>query len=228
MAIKFRNSNGSRGHFKWATPVRAPFTFGRALEFDGVNDYVNFATFTLNHTGGSALSFWFKKHGYPVFGSAIGGYIQTLGGTDKRIIITGYGTFNFAASRNDTTWYHVFITVSAGQAECYVNGVKSTNGPIATVNSIQFDYLNKRNTANTYSGTLDEIAVWTSVAGTQQNAIDLYNGGLGALASDIIPAPNRYYRLNESGTDTTAVDSGADGANGTLNNFPASGMWVTH
>jgi hypothetical protein len=205
-----------------------PFAFGNCLLFDGVNDYVNFSTFTLDPTTNFAFSFWFKKNGYPIFGGASGEYVQAIGGNDKRVVITALGTFRFAANRNDTTWYHVFVTGSSSQAECYVNGVKSTNGPLPTSWSLQLEYLNKRLSDYTYSGVVDEIAVWTGVSGTAQNAIDLYNSGNGAYAYDVIPNPNRYYRLNGSGTDTTAIDEGSDGANGTLNNFPTSGMWVAH
>ena len=75
---------------------------------------------------------------------------------------------------------------------------------------------------------MDEIAVWNGVSATAQNAVDLYNSGNGALASSIIPNPTAYWRLNESGTDTIAIDSGGSGSDGTLNNFPTSGMWIPH
>ena len=74
---------------------------------------------------------------------------------------------------------------------------------------------------------MDEAAVWESSVATQQNVTDLYNSGNGALASDIIASPTAYYRMNESGTDTTATDETGN-YNGTLNNFPTSGMWVAH
>jgi hypothetical protein len=78
-------------------------------------------------------------------------------------------------------------------------------------------------------GELDEVAVWTSVAGTGQNAIDLYNNSNGALASSVIPSPNRYYRFNESGADLVAIDSGSDSQNGTLINFTRPPeFWVPH
>jgi hypothetical protein len=41
-------------------------------------------------------------------------------------------------------------------------------------------------------------------------------------------ANNLNLHLNESGIDTIAIDSGGSGNNGTLNNFPTSGMWIPH
>lgn len=133
------------------------------------------------------------------------------------------------------TWFHLVITRGAVASECkaYVNGVEADTTSYAspqtiTTNSVPFDRIGSSLYPSNMYGKLNEIAIWDSVTATQTNVTDLYNSGNGALASDIIASPNRYYRLNSYSTSTTATDDGTDGADGTLNNFPTSGMWVTH
>ena len=66
---------------------------------------------------------------------------------------------------------------------------------------------------------LNELAVWYDALNDDQ-ILYLYNNGLGNFASDVNPETlKRYYRFNGSGSDTTLIDEGLDGVDGTLDGF---------
>lgn len=204
------------------SPTKPEFTFGNALKFDGVNDYVSIPLRTITNISNSfTISFWAKGNTFPIIGNSVSAsYIQTL--TDGRVIATGIGSFNNPA-RNNTTWYHYLLTGTNGNNKCYVNGIESTTGTVVSNSTITYNQLGRYSTSHYASTILSEFAIWENAAATAQNAIDLYNSGNGALASDVIASPTAYYRLNESGTDTTAVDSSGNGNDGTLTNFNFDG-----
>ena len=223
----------SYGNFQAVTTT--PFSFGNALQFDGVNDYVSFSDLTLNSDNAWTLSFWFKgQNSIGILGnSANTGFIQTIQ-TDGRVnlnTIFGIGgqiTFNNPI-RTTTDWYHYFIVADSSGCRCYVNGTESSSGSqvIGSVSG-SANQIGRRSTGTHYiNGIIDEFAILNGTKGTAQNAIDLYNGGNGANFETIMGNSTAYWRMNGSGTDTTAIDETGN-YNGTLNNFPTSGMWVAH
>jgi len=210
-----------------------PFAFGNALQFDGVNNYVSCSNITL--TTISTLSFWFNISDADRDGTIFANSADSntayriLSSTQIRIVSGGVSDFTVPTIVTGT-WYHCLIAIGATNTRLYLNGVESTTGALpnrlVTINQLGKYYLSSG--AFNLNGLLDEVAVWSGThEGTLIDAQNLYNSGNGALASDVIASPTAYWRMNGSGTDTTAVDEQGT-YDGTLNNFPTSGMWVAH
>jgi hypothetical protein len=205
-----------------------PFSFGNALKFDGLNDYVSFSNITTTTTW--SISFWFKYATGVLFSNfgASNEFIQSFNSTNLRLTTGADSRFYVVPAMTIGTWYHCFISVNSGSARLYLNSVQSLAGAQTNNTSITLNVMSTFNGGSFYfGGTLDEVGILTGVAGTAQNAIDLYNSGNGANFETIMGASTAYWRMNQSGTDAVAIDETGN-YNGTLNNFPASGMWVAH
>lgn len=211
------------------------YTFGNALEFDGVDDLVTFGGTTTSSSW--SLSYWFKydgtQGGIP-FGqtgnSNYLGYMPLPFPSTIYVRLGGTNIFDFPTNHNDDVWYHILITKDASHnMKCYRNGVESTTGTLtsATVN-FTLNRLGQRTGTLPYKGQLDEVCYKEGYVGTSTDATDLYNGGAGVDSSTILTSPTVFFKLNESGTDTTAIDSSGNGNDGTLTNFTLPGAWVTH
>lgn len=210
---------------------QAPFSFGNALQSDGINDYVNFSRVTFT-TG--TISFWFKTD------EAVGAFLMSSSTsaqsyinvrTDINLFTIRVGgvfpTFSFTEI-NTGEWYHCMVSYGVTETNVYLNGVASSDNPRTLNGTNNFDYFFRLwSTSNYYKATLDEVAMWSGVIGTQQNALDLYNNGNGALASSVIPSPIAYWRMNGESGDTTAIDEQGN-YDGTLNNFDTSTCWIAH
>jgi len=226
------------------------FNFGNALKFDGTNDSVTTGGSVGNSATKLTLSFWAKRPSNGV-NTNIGSLTSSNNGwwfnwyTDNNMYISFRNSSTNSAYVSNTVnvgeWVHILVvydgTEAASNDRCsmYVNGVEQSlifSGTQPTsLSSTAGDNFELGSLGGGFfaPGELDEVAVWTGVAGTGQNAIDLYNDSNGALASSVIPSPNRYYRLNESGADLVAIDSGSDSQNGTLINFTRPPeFWVPH
>ena len=206
------------------------FAFGNALDFDGVDDYLDIPY--LSAIGDFTYSCWANYdtlNAIFISNSTTGvHFIRTTSSTQIQYRVNT-STYFTIPTLSTGTWYHFMFTRSSGNGRVYVNGVESSSGSqaVGTIN-LAFNFMGKRSTGDFMDGKYDECAFWNGTVGTLTNAKDLYNSGAGALASDVIASPTWYYRMNESGTDTIAVDSSGNGNDGTLTNFPASGMWVAH
>ena len=202
-----------------------PFSFGNALQFDGVDDYVSFSNIVL--TGEFSISMWAyleKNSGFQVFAGGVG-YIIAVSGLTLYSNPTGsnYATFG---SISLNTWVHLFLRRdSSDNLSVYVNGVQS-GSTVLRGGTHTFNNLDRTSSGFYAQMRQDEVAIWNTDIGNQ--SANLYNSGNGDFATNYSPANlQAYWRMNGSGTDTTAVDEQGN-YDGTLNNFPASGMWVAH
>jgi hypothetical protein len=212
--------------------------FENALEFDGVDDNVSFTAVSKPAiTVGFSVSMWVKFNATPstevILGNSASLYNQLtfVSPTQALFRTRSAGAsityFNFPAISTGT-WYHIAVSLVTTVNELWIDGVKYTGTTHNYDNeTITFDQIGLSGT-NYGQFVIDELALKVGSGLTQQDVDDLYNGGLGATATSVIASPNVYYKFNESGTDTTAVDASGNSNNGTLNNFPASGMWVSH
>ena len=225
IGTSFGNSASSGG----APPA---FSFGNALDFDGVNDYVSLSPITLS-SAGFTISFWNKGGNQAgVFGDNGTGYVQIIN-TDGRVIINGLLnlppiSFN-NPTRNNNTWYNYVITGDNNIIRCYVNSVESASGGRSAggVKSGSITKIGALGSSSFINANMDEVAIW-DVALTTEQISNLYNSGNGDYATNYSPENLvAYWRMNGSGTDTTATDETGN-YNATLNNFPTSGMWVAH
>jgi len=136
--------------------------------------------------------------------------------------------FYAVPNMNDGNWHNNVVSVNSGVARVYLDGVESLAGAQTNNTSININTLGTFNGGSFYfNNKLDEIAIWVGTSATSQNAIDLYNGGNGALASSVIASPTAYWRMNGTSGDSTAIDEQGT-YNGTLNNFNTATCWVAH
>lgn len=213
------------------------FEFGNALTFDGVNDMVT--TPILSSTTPFAASFWAKDMNIngATFGDSApnnSSYGLLTNTTTLRFRSTGGTNNNFSiTAMTASVWYHFYVERDgSNNMRLFQNGVESSSGTLSnTTGQVRFDVIGTRGDVNNpSSATYDEMCYrsGTPPANPAAVAAALYNGGDGDFANLHITTPTYYLRLNESGTATTAVDISGNGNDGTLNNFPSSGMWNPH
>ena len=209
----------------------AAFAFGNALEFDGVDDYVDFTGVTWGQT--STISLWFNVTSFSgmLFGDGSGGDKYIIFGSATSITLKGSGnTIPFTIpTMSINTWYHCVIIRSAGVPSMYINGVAATTGAQVFTADDSLSTLGARGTgaSNFITGILDEVGILNGTAATPTQITDLYNGGLGANFTTVMGSNDLNYHLDEVGTDLTAVDSGGAANDGTLTNFSGA-MHVLH
>ena len=225
-----RSIRDIRKHFSGGA---APFAFGNALRFDGVDDNVTLSEATWGPT--STISFWFRTNNFLSMPMSSGV------NNDTWVLFTDSTTINTRSTAADSsaaftvpvmstgTWYHCVIVRTSGTTRLYLNGTQSVTGGISQPTSAAIGLIGMRMAGTFhYSGDLDEIGLKNGVAATAQNISDLYNGGNGNSFTAIMGASNPNYHFDETGTATTAIDSGGTSNDGTLVNFPSSGMWNPH
>lgn len=240
-AINFWSDNSSDGRVQiFDIPYLGYYTFnfGNALLFDGSNDYVSMSSITTTST--TTISFWLKKdtagEAFILQGATNTDVIYFQTSMQFTVFISSNSyVFDWNVSSQLDTWYHFVVTRNGSQTRVYRNGVEAdgvNDSPRTTVTTdMDFDRIGGHSgevSSWAYDGCIDELAIWEGTVATETDVLKLYNNGNGAQADIIIPSPNRYYKMNSTGSSTTATDDGVDGADGTLNNFPTSGMWVVH
>ena len=226
-----------------------PFSFGNALQFDGVNDFVSFGGSNVLADPDSAWSFggWFNltnfDNNFPIIARLKSGVTNN----PFAIFFSNNGSYSDLTFGSSSTFVRRRVSISSILGN-YIHLVITYNG-LGSNNDSNFTiYINGVSTATSSSGALasspdtsrlseaglpyvgkqDEVAFWQQEL-TSGQVSNQWNGGNGNLA-DADVTPLVWFRMNESGTATTAVNSGSGGAtyDGTLTNFPTSGMWVAH
>ena len=165
-----------------------------ALDFDGVNNYIDFNSIDLGTT--NTISFWHKRGNTTSNQNIIG----SLDGTQNNIIyftlgyiyvrpdgstqfITAYlanTPYPFAPYKNTTDWANYIITRSGDNIKLYLNGVEfalsgSGSGMAATtVNRIG---TKGNSVSNTIDGSLSNVSVWNTAL-TQAQVTEIYNQGV--------------------------------------------------
>ncbi len=215
-----------------------PFTFGNALQFDGVNDYVDISELSLS--GEFTISMWinsarFTANQAPLLGHNTNNvdYFEFRGNSSVRLRNSA-GITNFAMPALSTgVWYnYIFTRDASNNVRTYINNVESSTGSLSNSGTYNIENIGAHIAFGWESqGTYDEVAIWnTELSPTDRAALfnEIDGVGQGDFATNYSPANlQAYWRMNGSGTDTTAVDEQGN-YDGTLNNFPASGMWVAH
>ncbi|MEQ8546343.1 MAG: LamG-like jellyroll fold domain-containing protein, partial [Cyclobacteriaceae bacterium] len=219
--------------------VSEPFmrTPGNALDFDGVNDYVDIGS---PYFASSA----YTKEAWIQANSTVGArnILSNTGGINDvfwildGVLSAGHGGgFNdvTATFPSDGSWNHVAVTYDAGSIlTLYLNGVvvdqntsvsNSSSGGAMTIGS-------NSNINSFFDGRIDEVRVWSINLGSNQIQQNMFKELVGNDA-----ALEAYYRFDEgipSGTNTglnTLLDY-AGTNDGTLNNFGLAGTstsnWV--
>ena len=219
--------------------VPPAFANNYSLEFDGVNDSVEIGNpSNLQLTGAMTLSYWFK--GQPSGTNFVYAGFDKLGNSGNRgaglDLRQGKGIYFFIAENStslisidtqnsyrleDGNWHHVAgVYIPSTSMKLYLNGVevasKTTGVPSAQYNSgVNPWSIGKRSAHSNYmDGNIDEVAIWDSA----QSINDIYSvsGAIDLSSTN----PLGWWRF-ETGSGTTATDSGSGGNDGTILNGTA-------
>lgn len=196
------------------------FSFDNALQFDGVNDYVDFTE--INFSDEFTISLWFKtSETYQNFLIT-----NSDGNRGLRITSTVLTLVTLAGGRNLTlgetiilyNWNHIFITRSSTNViNLYVNGIASTDNGVDFGGSLPLSSFGRRGSLrNNY--IIDEIAIWNKEL-ISTDGLGLFNNGNGDFATNYSPNDLlSYWRCNEIDGATTLTDEQGT-YDGTLTNF---------
>ncbi|MFM2439128.1 MAG: hypothetical protein RLZ16_125, partial [Bacteroidota bacterium] len=222
------------------------------INFDGVDDHINFKNnFNLN-SGNFSIETWVKSN-------ATNGNIQTIlskhlsptsaDGYDLRLVNNAI-SFNWntnsitATHAIDTNrWYHIAVTFDGTNYKLYLDGLldKTVSGANPTSNSIDFilGAMSQNNTIpnNYYNGWMDEVRIWNvSLTADQIRKMmnqEIINDGSGNVKGVIIPKNTSglswtnlvgYYQLNAN-TDINngyVLDKSSHNINGKIKNIYTS------
>jgi hypothetical protein len=207
----------------------AVFEFGNALSFDGVNDYVSIGS-PVSMSSEATVNIWVKFSDLNtriISDTSNTAVIWTPTSTSVRVYCGGNFQDFVVPSMSLGTWYMLTATRDAANGwRVYLNGTESISG--LQVRSGTFNVNRLGNLGSTYSDiVLDEVSILEGTTASDIQIASLYNSGNGANANTVLGSTSLYYRLNGSGTDTTAIDDSGNSNTGTLNNFTGT-YWIAH
>lgn len=204
---------------------------GKALEFDGSNDYVNTTGFEMSGTS-ATFAFWiYPKDTAYQFVMDLDGTVRTIlglfnGGSGQVFAFFNFGFKQFGTPTQNQ-WQRVVFRVNATTVECYVDGVKSgstlaltSSIDLSTVgNSVIGGRFDTSNTGNRFDGSLSDFQIYNAYWSTDDIAYDYANpqnlvtdrDGTSIGLSNL----KGYWHLSE-GAGSLAYDSSGEGNNGTI------------
>ena len=173
----------------------------KALEFDGVDDYIEIAdsdSLDLG-TGDFSISIWiyptnndsnrifFVKAGGWAVGQATNGILinagankigfETRDGTNRNILLTSSGTITLNA------WHHIVVTRDAGvYRKIYIDGVEQATTDVATsvdvTNAIALRISYDNRDTRRFIGKIDDVRIYDTAISAYYVKL-LYNNGAG-------------------------------------------------
>jgi hypothetical protein len=184
---------------KWVTGK-----FGKALQFDGVNQYVDCGNdpsldLTKNFTIVAWINFEDPKHAYDYAqvvartdGGGQGGVeFGVCPGTGKLFTTNGPATVRSNTSLNKDEWYHVSSVYSGNNLTFYVNGEVDGGGNITFPSSNLATGIGRVPARDllAYKGIIDDVAVFTEAL-TQDNVKSIMTRGLNVALGMIAVEPS--------------------------------------
>jgi len=222
---------------------------GKALSFDGVDDYVVTSGFTVPMFGTHTISFWGRIIAYDSNGTIfvsskdssgtksfyqIGSNLGTYGGNQ-----TGYVPFdNLSSGNNDNIWRHYtyVFNSTASSAQLFINGTQhgaTKTYSTAISNNLKKIYIGSYASTDGWNlnGSIDDVRIYNRAL-SQAEITKLYN----ETAVRVNASQNN--RLTEglvglwsfNGQDvdtTTAYDRSGQGGNSTILNPPHTPTFVS-
>jgi hypothetical protein len=234
-------------------PAYTQSTTGAALDFDGVNDYVQIPNSTsLNQyttTGELTIEFWIKPQINNVQGiffakrtsSNDGGFVfeiaaQSLETTHWIYTSSGWYEVNFTYTAG--VWQHIALVAKVGDAiRIYQNGALKKTTSLVGVTSfmpttapLKLMHDDTTGSSRVGKGQMDEVRIW-SRALSQSEIQVRQNCELNTNLNGLVARYNFNQGValaNNSGI-TTLIDDGGNNNNGTLTGFALTGSasnWV--
>ena len=214
---------------KDAPPITQFPIGGGALQFDGVDDYVEMG---LNDLSGAeiTIAYWFRGSSTQ---SAVrqqdeANYI--VAGWQDKHILSNDGELNGIAvgpEAEDGNWHHIAMTWKQNTSngfKSYLDGKvveerDSSNTPIPNISANVF--LGSHSGASDFmKGQLDEVSIWARAL--NQSAIQMYmNRSLAGNEGGLVG-----YWTFEEGSGTTTADQSPNGNDGTCHGDPTWTTWT--
>lgn len=215
---------------------------GRAISFDGSNDFVNIPNSTSTNITGSALtiSAWINPSAINISGSSFAGILEKSSGQGATTgyqflyrngfvllcVLTSSGGYCPASAttiNTANTWYHVTAVYNGANIYLYINGTQSgsTTAATGTINSsaAYAASIGRRYPSNgfaaSFNGMLSNVRLY-NVAFSATDVANLYNAELsGRTFSSYAGNLAGYWKLDERSGQTVA-DSSGNSNGGTL------------
>lgn len=184
------DSAGSHNIALTHAPISADGTIGESRDFDGTNDYgtlTEHADFDWVTASTATLAVWINSD--VAYSNAMGIFTKytadgnrqyLLNTQDGNIAFAGYNGFPrdiFIASGALSlgTWYHIVVTLDAGDAELFVDAssVGTDSGLMQTITApTQVAWWNRNSSDRRFDGKLDDMRVYDRVlTGTEITAL---------------------------------------------------------
>ena len=217
--------------------------FGKALNFDGIDDHVSMGTGT-NYFPMSTFSIcsWVKSPGF-ASGMSLNGIVSMTYGLSMSLNSSGQiytyldnGTdlIVYAAGNNlhDNQWHHVCMTYDGTNRHLFADGVKIgsyASGWLGTTrwptNGVNVGHENNNPTICKFNGSIDEVKVYNSALTEDEIKLDYSRGSalvLGSKVEDSSDNPVGYWKLDEV-SGNTAANTGSGTGTAT---WSSTGTWV--
>ncbi len=203
----------------------------RSLNFDGVDDRINFGLTTLaNLTNNFTVAAWIRPDVVTgvrriVNVGAVGSGGWGFGLDGSQLMFTTHGVRDYRlGSIASNTWTHVAATMrSNNSVEFFVNGTSigsltHTAPGTVTTNNL---FIGSGNASQFFDGRINDVGVWAGALTASQLDV-VRRGGLAALGV----TPLAFWKLDE-GSGTTVSSTGPTTINGTILGGAAWGTDVT-
>jgi hypothetical protein len=216
---------------------RAALYSGKALDFDGVNDYVDGGTLDITAYTQMSVSFYMNVDTTTQDFRLIS--IRYIGADDIRIfhsISIGAGVLNFSLDDGDVDnigvnfetnqWYHVVMTHDGTTLKAYFNGVEQAS------TASTFDYANANGlfyvgrytggAVTYYDGEASNVKIFNTALTAAQVA-DLYLNPEKIVPDGVADSALKLWLPMMEGAGTTAYDGSGNGNHGTID----GATWVS-
>ena len=199
---------------------RAELYSGKALDFDGVNDYVDLDGFTM---AGNVATIVFQAK------FSNGAYLFDI--NNQRFVVLN-DTTNGLSVYNSNAWSYYgetirgdigfYAIVSDGTTQrAYYNGVQLGND--ATITALDWDSItemalgsNNNGTGNFFDGQIAGFKIFNTALTATQVA-DLYNNPEKIVPTGVSDSALKLWLPMQEGAGTTAYDGSGNGNHGTIN-----------
>ncbi len=177
------SGNGNDGTIYGAKWVDGKY--GKALEFDGINDYVDcehVSSLNFDNNANFTVEVWLKRMGANLYQGVVtknnypgctganvyGWTVGWRGDYNKFFILVGNGGYTYIYSDNtytDSNWHHVVLRRGSGITRMFVDGVlqsESTYNSLAK-NTLSLDIGSCYSTCpaiQTFNGIIDEVRIY--------------------------------------------------------------------
>lgn len=172
--------------------------FGKALQFDGVNQYVDCGdSASLNITSAITIAAWvYVKGGNGAFRCIVrkgnpGNYYIAVGLNNQFVLaINDIGWDSVGIPVTENVWYHVAGTFDGKNRLMYMNGVLGrTDAQVATIgtSSLPLRIGVRDQLDQAFNGTIDEVAIF-NVALNESDIKTVMTQGLASSIAAVFPS----------------------------------------